>query len=129
MEFTYSEMTLDGVRGTDVIDYLLDVEQDFSILDGDEVVYSEVMFPVVELAWDLVPWIADPQGQEFLFDSMCSEPGLVAILPCDDGWTVGSVLEPRVMSRVLPWSEVQDCVHRFIACVEADLAHLGVHLR
>ncbi|MFD6495177.1 hypothetical protein [Streptomyces sp. NPDC060188] len=61
---------------------VVDIEADLVIRDGDCMVWSEMMFPVAELARALADWVHEPDGErgDFEFESMsCSEVGAVRI--------------------------------------------------
>lgn len=52
-DFDPTEIEILPRRGALVEEYLIYIEADFRIVDADRVIYSEVRFPVAELAWAL----------------------------------------------------------------------------
>ncbi|MET7745605.1 hypothetical protein [Streptomyces sp. NPDC005385] len=109
---------------------LVDIEADLVIRDGDCVVWSEMMFPVAELARALADWVHEPDGErgDFEFESMSySEVGAVRIEESGGGWRVGSVfLSDTWTSPVSRHSLVAE-IRRFVAAVRQDVADIGVN--
>lgn len=124
---TYTNLNAEDLRGSTVADYLIGIEADFEIRDGDQLIYEEPYFPVVELARGLNAWLQRHEDQDFVFDSLSfDEPGAVTIARLEHGWVFGSIFSPAQRSSVLHWSAVEECVGAFIAKVRADLVSLGV---
>lgn len=79
----------DGTPGV----LLVDIEADLVIRDSAQVVFTEGLFPVAELAPALVGWLHRPDGErgDFEFDWMSyAELGAVRIVRSGEVWRVGS---------------------------------------
>ncbi|WP_174257693.1 hypothetical protein [Phytoactinopolyspora alkaliphila] len=127
MLMTYDHFNTDELRGTSQADYLISIDADFRIQDGDTLVYKEPSFPIVELARSLLIWMNNPDRGDFAFDSMAfEEVGSVQVRQALAGWTFSSVFAPRSPSAPVEWSEVERCVRDFVAQVERDLAAFGL---
>lgn len=102
-------------------DFLLDVEADFSVREGRDVIFAEPSFPVAELARALELWASetdDPQD-DFAFDSMAYEVlGAVRIVNSAAGRTIGSHYE-RTTTEPRPWPVVQAEIRVFVEAVKA----------
>lgn len=108
---------------------LVDIEGDLVIRDGDCVVWSEIMFPVAELARALADWVHEPDGErgDFEFESMSySEVGAVRIEESGGGWRVGSVFLPDAWTSPVGWHSLVAEIRRFVAAVRQDVADIGV---
>lgn len=127
MLLCYGRLDVGEVRGGTQADLLVGVEADLRVVDGDQVVYEEPSFPVVELAWSLALWVGQPSREDFVFDSMSFEElGALTIRREGAGWKFGSVFVPDVASRSVSWDEVRDCVAVFVRKVRDDLAAAGL---
>ncbi|MFJ3405229.1 hypothetical protein [Promicromonospora sp. NPDC090134] len=102
-------------------DFLPDVEADFSVREGRDVIFAEPSFPVAELARALELWASetdDPQD-DFAFDSMAYEVlGAVRIVNSAAGRTIGSHYE-RTTTEPRPWPVVQAEIRVFVEAVKA----------
>lgn len=127
MRFSYRDISFDDLRGDLVTDYLVAVEADLQIVDGERTVYEEPSFPVVELARALQAWSGAPVRDDFVFDSLSSDvPGLVTVAREGDLWVVFSATEPASRSAPLPAPEIDACVRQFIDEVAAELRDRGI---
>lgn len=127
MLLAYDKFDVSEVRGDTQADLLVGVDADLRVVDGDQVVYEEPSFPVVELAWSLVRWVGQPSRGDFVFDSMSFEElGALTIRREGAGWTFGSVFVPDVTSRPVSWNDVRNCVAVFGQKVRDDLAAAGL---
>ncbi|MFI5729196.1 hypothetical protein ACIA49_03685 [Kribbella sp. NPDC051587] len=105
-------------------DILVQVDADFRMVEGERVLFAEDAFPVVELARSLLGW---DREEDFSFNSMSYEEiGSVRITREEAGWVFGSVFEPGVVSRPVPWSEVEACVTSFVEKVRLGLVAVGL---
>lgn len=126
MKMNYTNIDDSDLRGDTLADYLIAIDADFEILDGDRIIYSEPMFPVVELARSLSSWIVMGERGNFAFDSLSSdESGLVTITRGGAGWHFSSMLTPELVSSEVDMSEVEACIQEFIHHVAADLGERG----
>lgn len=101
--------------------FLLDVEADFSVREGRDVIFAEPSFPVAELARALELWVleTDDPRDDFAFDSMVYEAlGAVRIVNTVDGWTIGSHYEPTT-TEPRPWPVVRAEIWAFVKAVKA----------
>lgn len=131
IEFRFTDLRSEEPPVT-LADVLVRVTADLSIVVEDRVVYSEVDFPVVELAVALVRWCELPGcGRvDFEFDSMSTpEPGWVWIRREGAGWRVGSLHEEYPEMLEFTTDQVRDAVHRFaVRLVATGRDSLGVDL-
>lgn len=128
MRIEYANIGFSDVRGTLQADYLIGVDADLRIEDGESTVYEEFAFPVVELAWSLTSWLNAASGEDFALDTMSAdEPGIVTIERDGDGWVVYSSFTPDVRTSAVEWSEIDRCVRDFIAAVRSDLTDRGLN--
>ncbi|MEW2029579.1 hypothetical protein AB0901_03500 [Streptomyces roseifaciens] len=124
-------MSACDLQGETLSDFLVNLEADFEVIDGSEVIYSEPSFPVVELARELARWIpqGEAQASDFWFSSLSFEDaGAVRILRREAGWTVGSVFMPETQSTPISWGELLVCIEEFLASVRRDVTELGLSL-
>lgn len=131
IEFLFTDLRAEGPPAS-LADALVRVTADIAIVVDGGVVYSEVDFPVVELAAALVRWCELPAcGRvDFEFDSMSTpEPGWVWIRREDTGWRVGSLHEEYPEMLEFTTNQVRDAVRRFAArLVATGRDSLGVDL-
>lgn len=66
MEMTYDRLNTDELRGSTQADYLVSLDADFRMEDGDSLVYQEPSFPIVELARSMLTWLNDPDRDDFV---------------------------------------------------------------
>lgn len=120
-------------------DALLNVVATFRLEADGRTLYSEVDFPIVELAADLRRWAAFPMHarSDFDFESLESEEvGLVRFHRVGSMWAVGSVLQHNPSPAVHSDIDVEQACREFIAAVEQacrdelelDLAQLWAKL-
>ncbi|MEU9496881.1 hypothetical protein AB0D73_34585 [Streptomyces sp. NPDC048215] len=108
---------------------LVDIEADLVIRDGSQVVMAEGLFPVAELARDLVGWLGQLDGDrdDFEFDSMSyADVGEVRIVGSVEGWRVGSVSEPGLWTSPVGWDVLVSEIAQFVTAVRKDVVALGV---
>lgn len=131
MEFRFTALRSEGLPAT-LADVLIRVTADLAIVVDGRPVYSEVAFPVIELAAALIWWCDLPERNrsEFEFDSMSTpEPGWVWIRRGVAGWRIGSVHQERPEMLEFTADQIRDAVHRFAACLMvAGQDSLGVDL-
>jgi hypothetical protein len=127
MEMTYDRLNADDLMGATRTDYLVAIDAQFRLVDGDVTIYDEPAFPVVELARSLLIWLEDPGREDFEFDSMSyEEVGSVAIRQVATGWEFGSIFASGTVATPVEWAEVVRCCGNFIARVRVDLVTLGL---
>jgi hypothetical protein len=100
------------------------------VLSGGWNGLSELSFPVVELARELAAWMAREGAEkvvaDFSFSSMSFDvDGAVEITRFPSGWLIGSVFTPEVRSAPMPWGDLVDALHQFVARVRSDVHRLG----
>lgn len=103
----------------DKYDLLLGVEGTLRLTVENRLIYSELMFPIVELRDALSSWLRGI-GTDFEFISMESdEPGLVWFRQQPSGrWKVGSIHQDDVAVIELDRSDVELGCFRFIDDVD-----------
>ncbi|WP_052398284.1 hypothetical protein [Streptomyces sp. NRRL F-5123] len=134
MKIDYDRFGAPDLRGRTLADFLINVEADLKIVEGDEVVYSERSFPVAELARELNQWMEEagevPPEDGFCFQSLSfEEPGAVVVSQVGSGWIVGSSLEPGKITRILAWTDLRVTISDFIDKVRRDLVGIGLDPR
>lgn len=107
---------------------LLDVEAELSIWGDGQAVWSEEMFPVAELAYQLALWLRRPDAEheDFVLDSMHADPGLIRIVGSDDGWRVGSVFTPDSWTLPITWDALVTAIREFVGSVRQGVAEMGI---
>lgn len=127
MQFVYEAIEFEPWRCDLREEYLLAIEANFRIVDGDRLLFSEVRLPVAELAWALNLWLGKADRGDFRLDSMDSDViGLVTIAREGDGWVVYSEWTPHLRSRQVPTDVMEACVRDFIRTLERDLVAHGL---
>jgi hypothetical protein len=127
MEMIYDRLNSDELRGTTQADYLIAFDADLRVVAGNETVYDEPSFPVVELARSLLIWLGNPDRGDFEFDSMSFEDvGSIAFRQTPAGWAFGAAFDPGASTAPIDWTEVVSCCRHLISRVEVDLAALGL---
>lgn len=127
MEMTYDHLNTGELRGATQADYLIVFDAALRVVIGDETVYAEPGFPVVELARSLRIWLGNPVRGDFEFDSMSiEEVGSVAFRKSPSGWTFSSVFQAGASTTPVDWAEIEQCCRRLVSRVEADLTALGL---
>lgn len=130
MEMSYDRLDAADLRGSMQSDYLVALDARFRLADGGVVICDELGFPVVELARSLFLWLADPEREDFEFDSMSyEEAGALVLRRRTGGWTAESAFAPGGSTSTVGWAEVERCCGELIARVERDLLALGVDPR
>lgn len=126
MQMNYTNIDDSDLRGDTLADYLIAIDADFEIRDGNRIIYDEPKFPVVELARSLSSWMTAGARVDFEFESLSSdELGLVRINRGATGWRLSSVFTPNVVSSEVDLLELDACIHEFINQVAADLTERG----
>lgn len=132
MSFRFFDARLERPALRTRYDLLLGVVATFEIEVDDRLLYSEVMFPIVELCAALKHWMAEAMTvrEPLEFQSMESdEAGLVWIRPQDGGWRIGALDQEYI--EMATWSDDQivEVGEKFIDDVRAWLLDtLGVDL-
>ncbi|WP_443732222.1 DUF7878 domain-containing protein [Streptomyces laculatispora] len=106
---------------------LLDIDAELSVRDDEGRLLSEEMFPVAELAYWPMHWLQSPDagGRDFELDSMSADRGLIWIVRSEEGWRVGSNLEPGVRTSPVAWDLLVDEIRRFVHCVREGVELAG----
>ncbi|MEU2622940.1 hypothetical protein ABZ642_33265 [Streptomyces sp. NPDC007157] len=130
MLISYSNFTTQDLRGTSLEQLYTNIEADLRVADGDVLVYSEILFPVAELASELMNWIreTDSERPDFTLDSMSfAEEGVVSITRASGGWRIGSVLSPGISSGIIDESSLLQEIRQFAGLVQRDVAAAGIN--
>jgi hypothetical protein len=130
--FSFRDVELERpITGRDY-DLLLGVVATFEIRVDGRLLFSEVLFPIVELCVAMKRWSAAAMAssEAFEFESMDSdEVGLVWFRPEGDGWRVGTLNQEYPEARVWTTPEVREMVEEFVEEVEDWLTrNVGVSL-
>lgn len=130
LSFDFTNAFLERAHVRTDYDLEIGVVADFEIMVREQVVYHEVLFPIVELRVALDRWVKNgSKSPDFEFVSMESdEVGLVWLRRQPSGnWRVGSVHQDRAALEELEWNEVRQGVIRYVEDVDSWVAdHLGV---
>jgi hypothetical protein len=128
MELTFCNLTAADLRGGTLGELLVHIEADFGLRDGDRDMYSERLFPVAELAIELVDWISGSDGRgDFRFRSLSfEEDGAVIIAQTPEGWVGGSVFDSESWSAPVNWQQLRDLIADFVRSVRRGVAGLGI---
>ncbi|MFQ6146339.1 hypothetical protein ACLMNJ_25240 [Streptomyces seoulensis] len=129
MIFSYSNFTTQDLRGTSLEQLYTNVEADLWVADGNELIYNEVLFPVAELASEMLKWIdeADLERTDFALDSMSfAEKGAISITRKSGGWQIGSVFSPGMHSRVIDERSLRHEIGQFASLVQRDVTAVGI---
>ena len=107
---------------------LLDIEAELSIWDDGRMVRSEEAFPVAELAYHLALWLQhrDTGREDFEFDSMQADSGLIRIMSSDDGWRIGSIITPDFWTTPVAWDALVTEIEQFDHSVRQGIAAMGI---
>lgn len=127
MRIEYTDIDFSDLRGDLLADYLIAVDADLRITEGDRAIYEEPDFPVVELARSLAAWLREGHRTNFQFTSLSSdEPGIVTVSREGEGWCIFSTFTPDVRSSVVQQVDLDECLLDFIQKVRSDLVHRGL---
>ena len=127
MLLSYGRLDVGELPGTSQADVLVGVEGDFRLVDGGRVLYEELSFPVVELAWSLLRWVGRGERDDFVVDSMSFEElGALTVRREGGGWVFGSAFAPECVSTPVSWVEVEAGVRDFGRRVAEDLNAAGL---
>jgi predicted type IV restriction endonuclease len=127
--FHFESIGAPDLRVTTLADLLVNIEADFEVRDGDQVLYAERAFPVAELARELARWKSSPGDDrpDFAFDSMSfDEAGAVTVVRDGESWVVGSVFEPGKHTAPVSWPELATEVDNFVDRVRRGVDSLGL---
>ncbi|MET7331414.1 hypothetical protein [Nonomuraea sp. NPDC005650] len=130
MQFVFSNVSADDLHSRHSAEILAHVEADFSITDGERLIFTEHLFPVAELAVELLNWRSGPEGVPFEMQSGgFSDDGAVRIHRRQEGWCVGSVFHPDVWTTALPLTIIDQRIRTFVADVKtACLVELQIDI-
>jgi hypothetical protein len=126
LTFTAPRITRSAVR--DKYDLLLGVEATLGLKVHDRLLYTEPLFPIVELRMALAAWLP-PGVADFEFISMESdEPGLVWFRRQSSGnWRAGSIHQDDISFDELSGADVLEACKEFVTAVDVwVLRHLGL---
>lgn len=120
LALTFSEPKFSRPRIEDKYDLLLGVEATLALSVGGRLVYTEPMFPVVELREALAAWLP-PAAVDFEFESMESdEVGLVWLRRQASGrWRAGSIHQDDLALEELTDEDVSAGCAAFLSAVDA----------
>jgi hypothetical protein len=103
---------------------LLNVVADFRVVVGHRVLFSEVSFPIIELANQLDRWLAsDAQSpSEFIYSSLESNiAGIIRIAPGIQGWHVSSAFAEFADSTPFSLAEIVAAARGYVSAVEQSV--------
>jgi hypothetical protein len=131
LALTFTDATFAHPAIRDRFDLLLGVEAVFALKVDDRLIYTEPMFPIVELREALAAWLPPKVDDDFEFVSMESdERGLVWLRRQPSGrWRAGSILQDDITFDELTDIDVIDGCQAFISAVDEWVrGHLGVEV-
>jgi hypothetical protein len=130
LAITFTDSTFARSNSRDRFDLLLGVEATLALTVADRLIYTEPMFPIVELRQALSAWLPNT-SDDFEFISMESdEPGLVWLRRQPSGlWRAGSIHQDDIATRELDTVEVVHGCAEFVARVDGWVrTELGVEV-
>ncbi|MEV6553262.1 hypothetical protein AB0M57_31850 [Streptomyces sp. NPDC051597] len=126
MKFSYTNLHVGEPFGPTLAERLIEIEADLAIRDGKQLIFTDTNFPIGELAYHLSTWLTTPgERHGFVLDTMSTDPGWVLIEEREEGWTVGSIMEPGVWSTPTSWEKLSSEIRRFVRCVRTDIGLMG----
>jgi hypothetical protein len=119
LAMTFSDASFARVDPHDRFDLALGVEAMLALIVGDRLIYTEPMFPIVELRQALSIWMPTTSS-DFEFISMESdEPGLIWFRGQPSGlWRAGSIHQDDIATQELHTADVLDACADFVARVD-----------
>ena len=134
LAITFSDATFERPAPEDMYDLLLGVVATLTVSIASKIVYTEPMFPIVELRVALERWLRDCSvlASDFEFESMESDDvGLVWIRRQASGnWRAGSVHQDDLAPDEMSFEDVAHACHAFIKVVDAWVReHLRLEVR
>lgn len=130
LAISFADATFTREDPRDRFDLALGVEATLALTVGDRLIYTEPMFPIVELRQALIAWMPTATA-DFEFMSMESdEPGLIWLRRQPSGlWRAGSILQDDIATQELDAAEVVDGCAEFVARVDGWVRdELGVEV-
>ncbi len=120
LALTFSEPTCNRPAVQGKYDLLLGVEATFALSVGGRLIYTEPMFPIVELREALTGWLP-PAAADFEFESLESdEIGLVWLRRQPSGrWRAGSIHQDDLALEELTDEDVCAGCVAFLSAVDA----------
>jgi hypothetical protein len=115
--FSFSNLNANDLQGLRRAEVFVHVEADLRITDEDLEIYSELLFPVVELAGAMLEWLAEPEcdRSNFEFKSMSfDDAGAVRIVQEDRGWRICSIFDPQKWSRPVSTTAIEATIRDFV---------------
>ncbi|MFE7263845.1 hypothetical protein ACFU9B_17600 [Streptomyces sp. NPDC057592] len=127
MKIHYENLSADTPSGPTLAETLLSIEADLTIVDRGQEIFSETSFPVAELAYALCKWVGEAdRSEEFSFDSMSADPGLLNIVKRENGWSVTSASTPGASACPVKREALGREISRFTANIRTDISRLGI---
>jgi hypothetical protein len=128
---TFADSTFARADAHNRFDLALGVEATLALTVGGRLIYTEPMFPIVELRQALSAWMPHT-GENFEFTSMESdEPGLIWIRRQPSGlWRAGSIHQDDIATQELDTAEVVHGCADFVGRVDGWVRNeLGVEVK
>ena len=129
VKIIYENFSIDDLQGSTMADFFVNIEADVAMIDEGKVIYSELAFPVAELARALRDWVesGELRGDEFSFDSLSfGEPGSVFVKARSGSWLWGSGFSPGESSALQSWNQIIDTISEFTDSVRRDIRSVGI---
>lgn len=116
---TFADATFTRADVHDRFDLTLGVEATLALAVGNRLIYTEPMFPIVELRQALSTWMPT-SNTDFEFISMESdEPGLIWFRRQPSGlWRAGSIHQDDIATQELDTADVFDGCADFVTRVD-----------
>lgn len=127
MKITYTNLEVGVPAGPTLAECLIAIEGDLQVLDGDRQILAEPAFPLGELAHHLSQWRNSTTRETFVLDTMSTDPGWLLIEEREEGWSVGSILEPDVWSAPVDWVTLDGILRKLVNQLRSDLSSRGVN--
>lgn len=130
LALTFTDATFARANANDRFDLALGVEATLALTVAGRLIYTEPMFPIVELRWALSVWMLRA-GEDFEFTSMESdELGLIWLRRQPSGlWRAGSIHQDDIATQELGTAAIVAGCADFIASVDGWVRdELGVEV-
>jgi hypothetical protein len=121
LQLSFTDPTMERAAVQDKYDLLIGVIATFVIEVAGDLVYREVMFPVVELRAQIADWLGSgfDEQADFRFQSLESEePDLITLTSAGGGWRVAARHQVRAVDAVIPGVDVKRACASYIAAVD-----------
>ncbi len=120
------DLRLPTLERVELVDVIANAEGRLVLAQNDFVIFEEHLFPVVELARDLLRWLRKDFREDYSFDSMSFEDkGAFRVWEVAGEWIVSSDFADGTQPTPEPWDSIQRALEFFVAEVGMRLEESG----